>query len=100
MARRDIRFQHLLDDLRRQIESAFAPGEQLPSTRDLATMHEVGTTTVQRALKQLRHDGCVRAMANVGWFRSEPKTGTEKLSDSRKTGKKLTVGLMTRRDAE
>lgn len=101
MARRDQRFQTLLDDLRRQVGNAFGPGESLPSTRDLASMHGVGTTTIQRALKQLKIEGCVTAVANVGWFRSSDHRAKAADSSVRKSKRAtLSVGLMTRRSAE
>jgi DNA-binding GntR family transcriptional regulator len=67
---RDHRFQNVLDLLRRQIDSSFAPGERLPSKRELASMHGVGARTVERALKVLAAEGCVKVMPRVGSVRA------------------------------
>ncbi len=73
MSRRDFRFKNLLDVLRRQIETAMAPGENLPSERELALMHGVGPTTIHRALQVLSAEDCVKPRPNVGWYRAPAK---------------------------
>ncbi|MBE7464679.1 MAG: substrate-binding domain-containing protein [Planctomycetes bacterium] len=63
-------FKELLRQLHRQVQEAFAPGERLPSTRELAAAHGVARMTIQNALRELSRQGMVRAVSGVGWFRA------------------------------
>jgi DNA-binding LacI/PurR family transcriptional regulator len=94
MGRRDHRFQVLLDTLRRQIDSAFAPGETLPSQRDLALMHGFGPTTIHRALKKLAAEKILQALPRVGWRKAAARPSR------RSKRRALTIGIMSRRSAE
>jgi DNA-binding LacI/PurR family transcriptional regulator len=94
MNRRGSRFHELLRDLRIQIESAFAPGEGLPTKRELASMHGIGTRTIERALKVLTDDGLVTIVPRVGYFKAKRSPGTASKS------KVLTVGLLSRRSLD
>lgn len=98
MSRRDRHFQELLDGLRRQIDSCFAPGQSLPSKRELASAYHVGETTVHRALQILAAEGSVRLLPNVGSFRAGSAAGRP--GSGSKGGAPFSVGLMTRHSAE
>lgn len=59
--------------LRRQLSEAivtgvYAPGQRLPSVRELATEAGVNPNTMQRALTELEHDGLISAQGTVGHF--------------------------------
>lgn len=95
MSRRDHRFQILLDELRRQIDSSFVHGETLPSQRDLALMHGVGPTTIHRALLTLSSESCLKAVPRVGWLKVDRES-------AHRAGKResIAIGIMSRRSAE
>lgn len=93
MIARDRRFQEVLAALRVQIDSAFAPGERLPSKRELAALHGVGETTVKRAMKVLASEKRLRVLPSVGCFKSGEGSRLVKRS-------KLTVGIISRRAAD
>ena len=70
MSARNEQFRKLVDELQRQVSDSFAPGERLPSRRELAAMYGVGATTIDRALKSLSKTGLVHPATRVGWFRA------------------------------
>lgn len=102
MPRRDRRFQTVIEELRRQIDSSFAPGESLPSNRELASMHGVGETTVKRAMSVLVSEGCVTVVPNVGSYKTSAAGSDSPDLPARRSSKSesLAVGLMTRRSAD
>jgi AcrR family transcriptional regulator len=65
-------------ELRAQIESGeLAPGERVPSAREITRRWGVAVATASRALAALRDDGLVRPVAGVGTVvvpRSAPRT--------------------------
>lgn len=89
MARPDQLFRRLLEDLRRQIEDSFAPGEKLPSQRLLAEMHGAGQATVTRAMAALAREGLVLSRPRVGWARTARQDMPKKRA--------FRCGLITRR---
>lgn len=93
MTAKNEQFKKLVEDLQRQVNESFAPGERLPSRRDLAAMYGVGATTIDRALQSLNTKGVVRPATRVGWFRAP--TGPDK-SQSVRAAKALRVGILSR----
>ena len=55
------------------VSGVFAPGERLPSVRDLATEAGVNPNTMQRALAELERDGLVYSQRTAGRFVTEDK---------------------------
>ena len=53
------------------VSGVFAPGERLPSVRDLATEAGVNPNTMQRALAELEHTGLVYTQRTTGRFVAE-----------------------------
>ena len=53
------------------VSGVFAPGERLPSVRDLATEAGVNPNTMQRALAELERDGLVYSQRTAGRFVTE-----------------------------
>ena len=53
------------------VAGAYAPGERLPSVRDLAIEAGVNPNTVQRALADLERDGLVYSQRTNGRFVTE-----------------------------
>lgn len=57
----------IVAELRRRIESGeLAPGERLPSTREITRRWGVAMATATRVLAELRREGLVRAVPGVG----------------------------------
>ena len=50
---------------------ATPPGSKLPPVAELATVHEVGLSTMRRALERLEGRGHVTPRSGVGWFVAE-----------------------------
>jgi GntR family transcriptional regulator len=66
---REIRYQSIADDLRRQVTSgALAAGRLLPSEADLGDTYGASRVTIRRALEVLRDEGLVDARQGFGWF--------------------------------
>ena len=55
------------------VSGIYAPGEKLPSVRDLALEAGVTPNTVQRALADLERDGLVYSQRTAGRFVTENK---------------------------
>jgi GntR family transcriptional regulator len=66
---RELRYQTIADELRRQIEEGeLGPGGLLPSEASLSSDFGVSRITVRRALELLRADGLIDARQGFGWF--------------------------------
>ncbi|HYF48718.1 MAG TPA: GntR family transcriptional regulator [Planctomycetota bacterium] len=87
---------NLLAQLRRHIENCHAPGDKLPSQRELAVSYGGTASTIRRALGVLQKEGIVAAVPRVGWVRAPL---AEKISENvvRAERKTLRVGLISRR---
>lgn len=60
-------YRRIVADIRRRIaEGELAPGERIPSTRQIATEWEVALATATKALATLRQEGLVDAQPRVG----------------------------------
>jgi len=56
------------------VSGEFAPGERLPSVRDMALEAGVNPNTMQRALTELERNGLVYSQRTAGRFVTEDKT--------------------------
>jgi GntR family transcriptional regulator len=66
-------YRQVADHLRQAITSgAYAPGEKLPSGRDLAREYGIASMTVSSALKVLRDEGLIGSMQGRGVYVLEP----------------------------
>lgn len=55
------KYQQMADELRRAISAGVYPvGSELPSTTQLTRSHDVSTTVVRAAVRELRDEGLVR----------------------------------------
>ena len=65
-------YEQVRDALRQLILSgAIAPGEKLPSVRELAASLAINPNTIQRAMAQLEAEGFVYSVAGRGSFVAE-----------------------------
>lgn len=64
---RTSRYDEIVADLRRRIETGeLAPGDRIPSTRDIIREWGVAMATATKVLTQLRHEGLAQAVPGVG----------------------------------
>ncbi len=71
-------YSQLIEQIKVSIVSGmFAPGERLPSVRDLATEAGVNPNTMQRAMTELERDGLVYSQRTAGRFVTEDRTMIE-----------------------
>lgn len=62
-------YVQVADALREEIkQGSVAPGERLPSVRDLADRFDIAAVTVQSALRILRDEGYVVSRSTRGYF--------------------------------
>jgi DNA-binding GntR family transcriptional regulator len=67
-------YLQLAAELREAIEGGeYAPGDRLPSTRQLAESYEIAPMTVQHAMKVLRDEGLVVSHQGRGAYVQEPR---------------------------
>ncbi|MFI6690089.1 TetR/AcrR family transcriptional regulator C-terminal domain-containing protein [Streptomyces sp. NPDC050485] len=61
------RYSQIVAELRRRIETGeLAPGDRVPSTREITKQWGVAMATATKVLTELRRDGMVRAVPGVG----------------------------------
>ncbi|MCB5163426.1 TetR/AcrR family transcriptional regulator C-terminal domain-containing protein [Streptomyces bambusae] len=61
------RYGRIVAELRQRIETGqLAPGDRVPSTREITRQWGVAMATATRVLTELRHEGLVRAVPGVG----------------------------------
>lgn len=74
MTPRSSKTRHVVEDLRARIRSgALAPGEKLPSTKNLAEQYEVSEETIRLAVKELKASGDLHAQWGKGVFVRKPR---------------------------
>ena len=74
-------FEQLEDKLRRLILSgAIAPGEKLPSVRELAAQLAINPNTIQRAYRELEQSGFICSIPGKGSFAG----GLDRVEQSRR----------------
>ena len=62
-------YEQITNNLRRLIASGgIAPGERLPSVRELATRLTINPNTIQRAYRQLEQEGYIVSLPGKGCF--------------------------------
>ncbi|MDJ1644507.1 GntR family transcriptional regulator [Streptomyces pakalii] len=62
-------YRLVAQELRRQISSGrYAPGEQIPSSRDLEARYEIANMTARSALRLLRDEGWINTLPGRGNF--------------------------------
>lgn len=65
-------YEQITENLRRLIASGgIAPGERLPSVRELATRLTINPNTIQRAYRQLEQEGYIVSLPGKGCFAAE-----------------------------
>ena len=76
-------YEQIMDNLRRLIISGgVAPGERLPSVRELAAQLAINPNTIQRAYRELEHEGYVQSIPGKGCFAHKQITGDPKRMES------------------
>ncbi|SHJ72735.1 GntR family transcriptional regulator [Desulfofundulus thermosubterraneus] len=62
-------YVQLMEQIRRAVASGvLAPGEQLPSVRELALQLSINPNTVSRAYQELEHEGIIYTLRGRGTF--------------------------------
>ena len=65
-------YEQIMDNLRRLIISGgVAPGEKLPSVRELAAQLAINPNTIQRAYRELENEGYLVTLPGKGAFVAE-----------------------------
>ena len=76
-------FMQLIEIIQLDIISGkYAPGDKLPSVRDLASAAAVNPNTMQKALSELERSGLVYSQRTSGRFITEDHTMIEQLKES------------------
>ena len=76
-------FMQLMEIIQLDIVSGkYAPGDKLPSVRDLAGEAAVNPNTMQKALSELERNGLVYSKRTSGRFITEDNTMIEQLKQS------------------
>lgn len=75
-------YQQIMDGIKQRIATGdWAPGQKLPSVRDLAVEAGVNPNTMQKALAQLEQEGLLYARRTAGRFVSEQEEITRELQE-------------------
>ena len=75
-------YQQIMDGIKQRIASGdWAPGQKLPSVRDLAVEAGVNPNTMQKALAQLEQEGLLYARRTAGRFVAEQEEITRELQE-------------------
>ena len=62
-------YEQIMDNLRRLIISGgVAPGDRLPSVREMAAQLAINPNTIQRAYRELENDGWIESAPGKGSF--------------------------------
>jgi GntR family transcriptional regulator len=68
-------YRQIMDQVRRMIVAGrLAPGDRLPSVRDLAATLQINPLTVGKAYTELERDGAVEMRRGLGVFVREPRS--------------------------
>jgi DNA-binding transcriptional regulator YhcF (GntR family) len=68
------RYTEIAAELRRRIEAGeLAPGDRVPSTREITRRWDVAMATATKVLTRLRHEGLVTAVPGVGTVVAAPR---------------------------
>lgn len=75
-------YEQVRDSLRQLILSgAIAPGEKLPSVRELAASLAINPNTIQRSYRELEHLGLIYTVAGKGAFAAEDGSAAQRRRD-------------------
>ncbi|MEU8437658.1 winged helix-turn-helix domain-containing protein, partial [Streptomyces sp. NPDC029216] len=67
------RYSQITAELRRRIETGeLAPGDRVPSTREITRQWDVAMATASKVLSELRREGLVSAVPGVGTVVTAP----------------------------
>lgn len=68
-------YQQIIDEIRRRLARGdLAPGDRIPSQRELAEMVKVNPNTIQRAYREMELSGLVETLRGQGTFiRNDPE---------------------------
>lgn len=73
-------YQQIMEQIQGAVLSGeFAPGERIPSVRDLATQAQVNPNTMQHALHELEQQGLLVASGTTGRYVTEDASVVEQL---------------------
>ena len=86
-----------LDDLRERIVGGeFAPGERLPTTKELGAHYGVSIVTMNKCVSRLKEEGLVKARARAGIFASDP-VSRRRVAAANATKRRTIVVFVVRR---
>lgn len=75
-------YQQIMDGIKQRIATGdWAPGQKLPSVRELAVEAGVNPNTMQKALAELEREGLLYAKRTAGRFVAEKEEITEGLQE-------------------
>ncbi|MET8681259.1 TetR/AcrR family transcriptional regulator C-terminal domain-containing protein [Streptomyces sp. NPDC004647] len=99
------RYSRIADELRQRIETGeLAPGDRVPSTREITQQWGVAMATATKVLTELRHQGLVHAVPGVGTVvkdRSRPvRTGRPTAAARRDTPTTSAVSIQRKSAAD
>lgn len=98
-------YEQVRDSLRQLILSgAIAPGEKLPSVRELAGSLAINPNTIQRSYRELEHLGIIYTVAGKGAFAAEDSMAKnqrqqELLEQTRQLAREMKLLGLTEEDA-
>ena len=76
-------YSQIVDNFRRQIAAGVLQhGERMPSVRELAAQLAINPNTIQRAYRELEHEGYVQSIPGKGCFAHKQITGDPKRMES------------------
>lgn len=80
-------YRQIMDQVRRMmVAGRLAPGDRLPSIRELAATLQINALTVGKAYGELEHDGAIEMRRGLGMFvraaRARPKKDQETVPPS------------------
>ncbi|HTX01884.1 MAG TPA: GntR family transcriptional regulator [Acidimicrobiales bacterium] len=78
-------FRQLVDQVRQAVAlGSLVPGDRLPSVREVVGQVTINPNTVQRAYRELEHEGIIEARPGLGTFvaaRAESAVSTSAVND-------------------
>ncbi|MGK4585737.1 TetR/AcrR family transcriptional regulator C-terminal domain-containing protein [Kitasatospora sp. HPMI-4] len=94
MDKRDVpRYSRIVAELRQRIEAGeLAPGERVPSTREITRQWGVAMATATRVLTELRQAGLVRAVPGVGTVVAAPVAAPADAGERAAVGERAATG--------
>ena len=76
-------YTQIIDGFKEQITTGvLMPGDKLPSVRELASQLAINPNTIQRAYRELEHEGYVQSIPGKGCFALKKTAGDTKRMES------------------